>query len=151
MNRIVNLTIMTALLLVPALAGATHLTSVDVTGDCIGWTGNTEIWYRTGVLELDATFTVQLKDEAGTVLETTTWTEHLTRDAADPQNQSYERYGEWTYYGPSGQYFALMTVSFEAPYADGVDTGELTDEELFFCATVPVDVTSWTELKSIYR
>jgi hypothetical protein len=151
MNRIVKLTIMTALLLVPALAGATHLMSVDVTGDCIGWSGNTEIWYRSGVLELDATFTVQLKDADGTVLETTTWTEHLTRDASDPQNQAYNSYGEWTYYGPSGQYFALMTVSFEAPYAEGVDTGELTEENVFFCATVPVETTSWSELKSVYR
>ena len=139
-------------LLVPLAASATHIAAVDVHGDCAGWTVDVTVRYRSDVFEGDLDLVVQLTDLDGNVLEEQTLSAVVSREEGSFQTQLYSYNGEWTWYGPAGQYHAVATVTLTAvqPPGDTVVDVETRDPK-FTCSVVTNEDTTWSSVKGLYR
>jgi hypothetical protein len=139
-----------AVLLLPSLAMATHFEGLSGSADCEGWSAEVTVQWRTGIYEGTLDYTIQLQDAEGAVLEEVIWSGPFTRGAEDPVTVIYEFSGTWEEPLDQSDLVLYEAFSIDAPWDEGVDvdTTELTTE---VSCNVPVDETSWSAVKSLYR
>ena len=139
------------LLAVPAIVSATDIIGLQPTGDCVGWSVDATIRFRSTCFEADAVLVVELTDLDYNVLETQTVEATLTRDEMSYQTQVYNFAGEWTWYGPAGRYHIRTTLVISAPHPTGLDVDEVIRNPKFFCGVVSTEDRTWGSVKGIYR
>jgi hypothetical protein len=128
-----------------------HITDLSATADCLGWSADLIIRFRTASYQVDLDYTVVLSDDHGNALEVVEWAGTLVREAGTYQTQRFQFFGEWTVTAPPGQYHVNLTFHAAAPYGNVVEESEMTKVVDFFCAVVPTESTTWTSVKSLYR
>ena len=138
--------------LVPVVASATHLTGVTADSDCLGWSSEMSIRYRSSLYSVDAWYTIVLKDLNGNELETIHWEGVLDRPMGSVTTQRYGFVGEWTVFAPAGTYVVdvIAGISFQNLWGQDISQ-EMSTQDGFDCSVVPTESTSWSGLKSLYR
>ena len=137
-------------LLVPALASATHIEELVASADCEGWQADVTIRWRTGVFEGGLEYTIQLQDADGAVLDVATWVGPVTRGEDDPVMMQYSFSGDWTEPVAEADLMIWQQFYLIALYPDGVEEDTVEAEAAVDC-NVPVEGASWSDVRSSYR
>jgi hypothetical protein len=140
-----------AILLLPVVASATHVTGVELNGDCGGWSADVTLRYRSTVFEVQADYTAVLTDADGNELEVFTWDGTLTRDEGSYFVQMYDYAEEWSVVAPPGDFTITLMYHIYAPYDGGVDEETFEISQDFSCTVIPTEAQTWSDVKGLYR
>ena len=135
----------------PYTVHASYIAAVQPGGNCDGWFADVTVRFRWTVFEVDAAFNLALVNEADEVIESVTWTETLTRGDDEWAAKEFHFEDDWTVFAPIGDYTVQLTVDMDAPYEGGIDQESKYSENPLLCLTVPTEVVSWSEMRSLYR
>jgi|GEM_PF-1669190 len=145
--------VLLAVIVLPGMATATHMTTVSVNGDCDGWTATVDVHFRSSVFEADLDFVILLLDSEGVELERFEHASVITRDAESGADVVYNFGGTWEGLFQSAFFVVQGDFHIYAPYGwGGVYLDEETKEtELQLECTVPTEDYAWDRVKSLYR
>jgi len=137
-----------AVLLVPMLASATHITDLVGLADCEGWAADLTVHWRSTVWAGDLDYVVVLTNADGEELEVFEGAMELVRD--DGQDQVYSFGGVWEGMYQSDGFTATGTFHLVAPHGEDVEESTMGFEVDLGC-TVDESNQSWSSLKASYR
>jgi hypothetical protein len=137
--------VMLSLLMLPAMASATHFTYLTAMGDCIGYAAETGVHFRSTVDSFDLDYTVTLSDMDGVVLETFSDAMTVTGSGDIVLNFS----DEWTVFA-TGRFTVAGTYHLVSTYPGGVDEETVEFSNEIQCTVASEDV-SFDSVKSMYR
>jgi hypothetical protein len=106
-------TILTALILLPGLASATHITEVTGNADCEDWNASATVHWRSTVFAGDLDYSVVLFDAGGAEVTRFEWAGAITRD--ENVDTTY-LYGDMWNMDLCGDYTVVGTIHVSAPY-----------------------------------
>ena len=141
---------LSAVLLLPVMASATHIETFTGNADCHGWSATIDVMWRSEVYSGDLTMVIVLANDQGDELESVVVNDTLTRDPDSSWMQSYTFSGEWQGAYAASYFVAYMGFELSAPYAEGTDVSHAGDEFMLEC-TVDDETFSWGTVKSLYR
>jgi len=156
MRRASLLPLVAAILLLPAVASASHIEIPDIESDCNRFGVSFRGSFRATVIEAEYRLVVTIIDEADV--------EKLRFEFSEMLPLEFERYQHFDYSwlwndvtDDTIHLIGLLTVRAEmtiiAPWGDLglVDIHEVETETKMVCDVVAEDGTSWSGLKSSYR
>lgn len=141
-----------AVLVLPVVASATHLTDFDGTADCDGWCATYTISWHSQVFEAELEYAVVLMNDEGDVLNEIVVSETITREPGSEAVQFYEICAPWEGNFVASYFTVLMAFELTAPSGTGgADQVSSFGAEIMLECTVDADDTNWGSLKSLYR
>lgn len=141
--------VMLSLLMLPAMASATHFISMDGGSDCLGYNASVGVHFRYLVDDMDLTYTVTLSDMNGMVLETIT--DSMVVAQGSERDIVLDFSGMWSVDATSADGFTVHGI-FElvSEYSGGVDEDSIEFSNVLSC-TVATEAVSFDSVKSLYR
>ena len=110
--------ILTAAIVIPGLASATHLTEVTGNANCSGWDASVTVQWRSTVYAGDLDYSVVLFDEDGFEVTRSEWAGEITR--TDGQIETYLFDGLWDMQ-LCGNFTVVGTFHLVAPWPGNPD------------------------------
>ena len=147
----VKIVALIAVLLIPAVSSATHITALDFTSDCNGWSADVTVRFRSTIYEFDADYTVTLVDSEGAEMEVQNWAGTLSREDGAYVVQSFQYGDDWSVNAPPGDYTVVISFHIYSPWDGGVDEETWEVDDSFTCTVVPVEAHTFSSVKSLYR
>lgn len=140
-------TVLMAVLLLPALASATHVTDMVAMGDCDGFTAQLDVHFRSTAEFLDLHYEVAVMDEDMEIVMVS-GDMHVVQEG----EQDITILVSDTFDVILDGYFVVMgTFTLTSPYPDGMDEDVVTFENMIECGSVGTDDSSFENIKAMYR
>ncbi len=148
MKRLLILsTVLMAVLILPGLASATHITEVVAMGDCLGFSAQVDVHFRSTATFLDLHYDVAVLDD-GMEVVMVSGDMHILNDGdqdisimvSDAFNVALD-----------GYFLVSGDISISAPYDQGVDVDSAHFENSIECGSVDSEALNFESLKAIYR
>jgi len=149
MKRIMLMsTVLMAILMLPALASATHITDVVAMGDCSGFNASVDVHFRTTAEYFDLDYTVQVLDaDMNEVYMVSGMMTVMQEDMADVTVMIEEMWDTL----PDGAYTIIATIDLTSPYPGGMDEESYTYENTVECGSVANEEINFEAVKALYR
>ncbi len=141
-------TVLMAVLLLPALASATHITEVVAIGDCYGFNAQLDIHFRSTAPSADLHYEVAVMDmDSNEIVMLSGDMVVMQEDSQDVTVMLSEMWG----IDLDGSFVVNGTITLSSAYPGGLDEDMVTFESSLDCGSVSTDATSFESLKSMYR
>ncbi len=148
MKRLLILSsVLMAVLLLPALASATHVTNLVAIADCEGFTAQVDVHFRSTADFLDLHYEVAVMDDDMEIVMIS-GDLHILQDGE--QDISFI-ISELFNTALDGAYVVNGTISLTSPYPGGVDEDMVEFSNPIECGSVANDEVSFESLKALYR
>ncbi len=149
MKRLLLLSsILTAMLILPGLASATHFTNVVAIGDCEGFNAQVDVHFRYNADFLDLHYDVAVLDEDSMEVVMVSGDVHvLHEDDPDVSFMVSDVFNTVL----DGYFVVSGTFTLVSPYPGGVDEESVTFENAIECGSVANDEVSFENMKAMYR
>lgn len=149
MKRILLMsTVLMAILMLPALASATHITDVVAMGDCSGFNASVDVHFRATAEYFDLDYSVQvLNSDMEEVYMVEGTMNVIQEDEADVTVMVSEMWDTL----PDGYYTIIVNMHLSSPYPDGLDEEDYTYETTVECGSVANEAINFEGLKALYR
>lgn len=139
--------VMLSLLMLPAMASATHFSYLVGMGDCHGYVADAGVHFRSNGPSMDFSYTITLTDNDGIVVETITDSMVVLHDGDQDIILNFS--GLWTVDVATG--FTVMGVfDISAAYPGGLDEDHMEFSNVITC-TVDAEAMNFDSVKSMYR
>ncbi len=139
--------VMLSLLMVPAMASATHFTNIVGVSDCDGYSADAGVHFRSTAASMDLSYTITLSNMDGDVLETITDSMTVINGGDVVLNFS----GLWEADAESESGFTVLGVfDLVSTFPGGVDEDHIEFSNVLSC-TVDSENVSFDSVKSMYR
>ncbi len=139
--------VLMAMLLLPALASATHFTDLVAMGDCEGFTAQADVHFRSNAEFLDLHYEVVVMDEDLEVVMVSGDLHVVQEDSQDISILLADTFDV----ALDGYFVVSGTITLTSPYPDGVDEDMVTFENMIECGSVATDSSSFESIKAMYR
>lgn len=139
--------VLTAMLMLPAMASATHFNSLTGVADCEGFMASADIHWRSTVDTADLIYDVVVLDGDNNEVTSVSGTITITKTMID---EVYEISAMFPV-PLDGNFTVVGTFSIYGPWAGGVDEDEATFENTVECGSVANEEVSFEAVKALYR
>ncbi len=141
-------TVLIAVLMLPALASATHFTDLVAIGDCEGFTAQVGVHFRIDAEYLDLHYDVAVLDVNNLEIVVVSGDVHVVHDGdqditimvSDMFNMALD-----------GTYVVSGLFTLTAPYPGGVDEDSIAFENGIECGSVADEAVTFQSVKAMYR
>jgi hypothetical protein len=143
MKRYIITLVLAAVLALPGLAAACHVVSVDATVNCDGWTACFSVYFAGPVMDATLEYAVVVVGGDGVPLEGFADQVEISRDVTGPGTLDFCFSGLWEGYHDN--------PPFEVAVAGNLTGDEAVGEVFVVDCVVPIEDSSWDQIKSYYR
>ena len=141
-------TVLMAMLMLPAMASATHFTDLVAMGDCDGFNAQADVHFRSDAEFLDLHYEVAVMDNDSMQIVMVSGDIHMENDG--DQDISIMISDLWNM-ALDGSFVVSGTFTLTAPYPGGLDDDSISFENDIQCGSVAAEETSFESMKAMYR
>lgn len=148
MKRLLLLSsVLLAMLALPGLASATHITDVVAMGDCDGFNAQVDVHFRSDAEFLDLHYDVVVLDDDMEMVTVSGDVHVLHEDTQDVSILVSDLFNT----SLDGYFVVSGDITITAPFPNGVDIESAHFENNIECGSVDNDAVSFENVKAMYR
>ncbi len=136
-----------AMLMLPALASATHFTDLVAMGDCEGFAAQADVHFRYNADFMDVHYDVAVLDGSMEIVMVSGDLHVLNDGDVDVTVMISDTFGV----ALDGAFIVSGTLTLVSPHPGGVDEDSITFENSIECGSVADEDVSFQSVKAMYR
>jgi hypothetical protein len=140
-------TVLMAVLILPGLASATHITEMVAMGDCQGFNAQLDVHFRTDAEYLDLHYEVYVMDGSMEIVMVS-GDMHVLNDGDQDVTIMVS---DFFNVALDGYFMVVGTFTLTSPYPGGVDEEMASFETAIECGSVDNETHSFENVKAMYR